>query len=77
MTDNIAVDRIYCGDLTDLQHPVAPIIRSEGNFLQTGDLSLVQIHRDTVFSFVEIMLLLRQLSYVLKTTESFGKKCPL
>ena len=27
MTDNTAVDRIYCGDLTDLKHPVAPIIR--------------------------------------------------
>ena len=29
MTDNIAVDRIYCGDLTNLKHPVAPIIRSD------------------------------------------------
>ena len=28
MTDNMAVDRIYCGDMTDLTRPVAPIIRS-------------------------------------------------
>ena len=27
MTDNIAVDRIYCGDMTNLSPPVAPIIR--------------------------------------------------
>ena len=27
MTDNIAVDRIYCGDMTNLAHPVAPIVR--------------------------------------------------
>ena len=26
-TDNIAVDRIYCGDMTNLAHPIAPIIR--------------------------------------------------
>ena len=27
MTDNLAVDRIYCGDMTELQHPVAPVLR--------------------------------------------------
>ena len=27
MTENIAVDRIYCGDMTELQHPVAPVLR--------------------------------------------------
>ena len=27
MTDNIAVDRIYCGDMTSLAHPVASVVR--------------------------------------------------
>ena len=36
-------------------------------FRQSGALSLVQIHRDTVLSLVEIMVLKRQLSYTLKT----------
>ena len=35
--------------------------------VQSGDLSLVQIHPDTVLRLVGIMVLLRQLSYVIKT----------
>ena len=35
--------------------------------VQSGDLSLVQISRDTVLSLVEIMMLLCQLSYAIKT----------
>ena len=27
MTENLAVDRIYCGDMTDLQPPLRPVIR--------------------------------------------------
>ena len=27
MTENIAVDRIYCGDMTDLLPPLRPVIR--------------------------------------------------
>ena len=27
MTENLAVDRIYCGDMTDLQPPMRPVIR--------------------------------------------------
>ena len=26
-TDNTAVDRIYCGDMTNLTRPIAPVIR--------------------------------------------------
>ena len=33
MTDNIAVDRIYNGDMTNLLHPVAPIIRYISQYL--------------------------------------------
>ena len=27
MTENLAVDRIYCGDMTELQPPLRPVIR--------------------------------------------------
>ena len=36
------------------------------NFLQSWALSLLEIHWDTVLWLVEIMVLLRQLSYAMK-----------
>ena len=40
---------------------------SHTNTRQAGPLALVQRHRDTVLSLVEIMVLLRQLSYAIRT----------
>ena len=41
--------------------------RQEIPVWQSGALSLVQIHRDTAVSLFKIMVLLRQLSYAIKT----------
>ena len=50
-----------------LGHTQSPHVLDHRPGDQSGDLSLVQIQRDTVLSLVEIMMLLRQLSFTIKT----------
>ena len=49
------------GQTGDLRAPLL------SHLIQSGDLSLVQIFPDTVLSLVEIIILLHQLSYAIKT----------
>ena len=48
-------------------YPHHPDAHMQCRNIQSGALSLVQIFRDTVLSLLEIMMLLHQLSYAIKT----------